>query len=65
MALFAVVTGASALLLGISLALAGITHFPVMTTWLAAMTVSVGGGVAVAALSLLIGNDHLRGLELG
>ena len=65
MALFAIITGASALLLAISLALAGVTHFPLITTWLAAVTVSVGGGVAVAALGLLIGNEHLRGLELG
>jgi len=65
MALFAIITGASALLLAISLALAGATHFPLITTWLAAVTISVGGGVAVAALGLLVGNDHLRGLELG
>jgi hypothetical protein len=65
MALFAVITGGSALLLAISLALAGATGFPVFTTWLAAMTVSVGGAVAVAVLGLLIGNERLRGLELG
>jgi len=65
MALFAIITGASALLLAISLALAGVTHFPLITTWLAALTVSGGGGVAVAALGLLVGNEHLRGLEFG
>ena len=65
MALFGIITGASALLLVISLALAGVTHFPLITTWLAAVTISVGGGIAVAALSLLVGNQHLRGLELG
>jgi hypothetical protein len=65
MALFGLITGASALLLAISLALAAATHFPLITTWLAAVTVSVGGGIAVAALGLLIGNEHLRGLELG
>ena len=65
MGLFFIVTGASALLLGISLALAGATGFPTFTTWLAAITISVGGGVAVAALGLLIGNERLRGLELG
>ena len=65
MGLFALITGASALLLAISLALAGATHFPLVTTWLAAVTVSVGGAVAVAALGLLIGNERLRGLELG
>src|SRR6202011_112373 len=46
MGLFFIVTGASALLLGISLALAGATGFPTFTTWLAAITISVGGGVA-------------------
>lgn len=65
MALFAMITGISALLLGISLALAGATGFPVFTTWLAAMTISVGGALALAALGLLIGNQRLRGLELG
>jgi hypothetical protein len=65
MALFALITGISALLLGISLALSGATGFPVFTTWLAAMTISVGGALAVAALGLLIGNQRLRGLELG
>ena len=63
MVLFAAITGGSALLLVISLALAGVTGFPVFTTWLAAMTVSVGGAVAVAALGVLFGNEHLRGLE--
>jgi Putative ATP-binding cassette len=63
--LFSLITGISALLLGISLALAGATGFPVATTWLAAMTISVGGGVAVAALSLLIGNQRLEALEVG
>jgi hypothetical protein len=65
MGLFAVITGGSALLLVISLALAGATGFPVFTTWLAAMTISVGGAVAVAALGVLFGNEHLRGLEVG
>src|SRR6202011_3984370 len=65
MGLFFIVTGASALLLGISLALASATGFPTFTTWLAAITVSVGGGVAIAALGLLIGNERLRGLEVG
>jgi hypothetical protein len=65
MGLFGVITGGSALLLVISLALADVTKFPVFTTWLAAMTVSVGGAVAVAALGVLFGNEHLRGLEVG
>jgi Putative ATP-binding cassette len=65
MMVFGIITGGSALLLGISLALASVTHFPVFTTWLAGLTVAVGGGIALAALALLAGNDHLRGLELG
>jgi ABC-2 type transport system permease protein len=65
MGLFSLITGVTGLLLGISLALAGATGFPVFTTWMAAMTVSVGGAVAVAALGLLLGNERLRGLELG
>jgi Putative ATP-binding cassette len=65
MGLFSIVSGASALLLGISIALAAVTRFPLFTTWLAAMTISVGGAVAVAALSILFGNQRLRGLEVG
>jgi len=65
LALFGIVTGASALVLGISLALASATGFPEFTTWLAAVTVSVGGAIAVAALGVLAGNERLRGLELG
>ena len=65
MGLFAMVTGGSALLLAISLALASATRFPIFSTWVAAMTVSVGGAIAVAALGVLIGNARLRGLELG
>ena len=65
MGLFAMVTGGSALLLVISLALASATRFPIFSTWVAAMTVSVGGAIAVAALGVLIGNARLRGLELG
>jgi hypothetical protein len=63
--LFAVITGGSALLLAISLALAAATRFPVLSTWLAAMTISVGGALVVAVLGVLIGNERLRGLELG
>jgi ABC-2 type transport system permease protein len=65
MGFFALITGGSALLLAISLALAGATGYPVLGTWLAAMTVSIGGAVAVAVLGVLIGNERLRGLELG
>ena len=65
MGLFSVASGGSALLLVISIALAAVTRFPLFTTWLAAMTVSVGGVVAIAALSILFGNQRLRGLEVG
>lgn len=64
-ALFGMITGGSALLLAISLALASATGFSMFTTWLAAMTLAVGGAIAVAVLGLLIGNERLRGLELG
>jgi hypothetical protein len=64
-AFFGVITGGSALLLAISLALASATGFSTFTTWLAAMTLAVGGAVAVAVLGVLIGNERLRGLELG
>jgi hypothetical protein len=65
MGLFSMVSGVSALLLGISIALAAVTRFPLFTTWLAAMTISVGGAVAVAALGILFGNQRLRALEVG
>jgi hypothetical protein len=65
MGLFSMVSSVSALLLVISIALAAVTRFPLFTTWLAAMTLSVGGAVAVAALSILFGNQRLRGLEVG
>jgi hypothetical protein len=64
MGLFSAISGVSALLLVISLALAGATGFPLFTTWLAAMTVSIGGAVAVAALGVLFGNQRLRELEV-
>jgi hypothetical protein len=65
MGLFSIVSGISALLLAISIALAAVTRFPLFTTWLAAMTISVGGAIAVAALGILFGNQRLRGLEVG
>jgi len=65
MGLFAIVSTASALLLVISIALAAVTRFPLFTTWLAAMTIAVGGAVAIAALGILFGNERLRGLEVG
>jgi hypothetical protein len=65
MGLFSIISGVSALLLVISIALAAVTRFPLFTTWLAALTISVGGAVAVAALSILFGNQRLRGLEVG
>ena len=65
MLLFGVITVAAIVVFGIALALASATGFPLFTTWLAAIVVSVGGGIAVAALGLLIGNERLRALELG
>jgi uncharacterized membrane protein YadS len=65
MGLFSIISAVSALLLVISIALAAVTRFPLFTTWLAALTISVGGAVAVAALSILFGNQRLRGLEVG
>ena len=65
MGLFSIISIASALLLVISMALAAVTRFPLFTTWLAAMTIAVGGAIAVAALGILFGNQHLRGLEVG
>jgi hypothetical protein len=63
--LFAVITGGSAILLAISLALASATRIPLFSSWLAAMTIAIGGAIAVAVLGLLIGNERLRSLELG
>jgi hypothetical protein len=63
--LFALITGGSAILLAISLALASATRFPLFSTWLAAMTIAIGGAIVVAVLGLLIGNERLRSLELG
>ncbi|MEA2635597.1 MAG: type transport system permease protein [Chloroflexota bacterium] len=65
MGLFSIISGVSALLLVISIALAAVTRFPLVTTWLAAMTIAVGGVIAIAALGILFGNQHLRGLEVG
>ncbi|HEY9289097.1 MAG TPA: hypothetical protein VIT43_13855 [Candidatus Dormibacteraeota bacterium] len=62
---FGIVSIGTAALFGISLAIASITRFPVVTTWLGAMLIAVGATAAAAALSLLIGNARLRGLELG
>jgi putative ABC exporter len=61
---FAVISIASALLLVLALAVAGATRFPLFTTWLAALTISVGGAAALAALGVLVGNQRLRALEL-
>jgi hypothetical protein len=65
MFLFALVGGATALVLVISLALASATRYPLFLTWLSALTISAGGAVAVAALGLLVGNERLLGLEVG
>jgi putative ABC exporter len=63
MFLFAVISVVSALLLVLALAVAGATRFPLFTTWLAALTISIGGAAALAALGVLIGNQRLRALE--
>jgi hypothetical protein len=65
MFVFGVVSAASALLVVIALAVASATHFPQFTTWLAALTVCVGGSGALAALGVLIGTERLRALEIG
>jgi hypothetical protein len=65
MALFLLVSVGIAVVLAVSLALASFTGLPVVTTWLAGMLVAIGGTLAAAALALLIGNQRLRGLELG
>ncbi len=65
MAIFGIITIGTGVLFGIALALASAIGLPVVTTWLAAMLIAVGGTVAVAAISLLVGNQRLRGLELG
>jgi hypothetical protein len=65
MLIFFLVSVGTAILFGISLALAGLSGFPVLTTFLAAMLVAIGGTLAAAALGLLLGNERLRGLELG
>jgi hypothetical protein len=65
MALFGGLTAVTGVLAGIAVALAGATGLPLFTTWLAAMLIAIGATVAVAALSLLFGNERLRGLELG
>jgi hypothetical protein len=40
-------------------------RFPLFSTWLAAISIAVGAMAAIAALGLLLGNERLRGLELG
>jgi hypothetical protein len=65
MAVFAILTLGSIVLFAISVALSSATGFPLLTTTLAAMLIAVGGTVSVAALSLLVGNQRLRSLELG
>lgn len=62
---FGIVTVGTGALFGISLAVASVARFPVFTTWIGAMLIAIGGTAAAAALSLLIGNVRLRGLELG
>ena len=65
MAVFGLVTGVTVVLLGISLALASATGVPLPTALLAAMLLALGGTIALAALSLLLGDQRLRALDLG
>lgn len=65
LALFAVITVVAIVLFAIALALSSAAGFPLFTTWLAAIVIAAGGGIAAAALGLLIGNERLRALELG
>jgi hypothetical protein len=65
MAVFAILTIGSIVLFGIAVALSNATGFPLLTSSLAAMLMAIGGTVATAALSLLLGNQRLRSLELG
>jgi hypothetical protein len=65
MALFAGVSLGVLLLFGISLAFSSALRFPLFSTWLAAISIAVGATASVAALGLLVGNERLRGLELG
>ncbi|HYY46444.1 MAG TPA: hypothetical protein VE951_05250, partial [Candidatus Angelobacter sp.] len=63
--LFAVITVVAIILFAIALALSSAAGLPLFTTWLSAVVIAVGGGIAAAALGLLIGNERLRALELG
>jgi hypothetical protein len=65
MALFAGISLGVLLLFGISLAFSSALRFPLFSTWLAAISIAVGATAAIGALGLLIGNERLRGLELG
>ena len=63
--LFAVITVVAIILFAIALALSSAAGLPLFTTWLSAVVIAAGGGIAAAALGLLIGNERLRALELG
>ena len=63
--LFGLITVVGIIVFGIAIALASATGFPLFSTWLAAIAISTGGGIAAAAIGLLIGNERLANLELG
>src|SRR2546423_2816451 len=65
MAAFAAITIGNVVVFGISLALSSALAFPLFSTWLAAMSIAIGGTAAIAALGLLAGGQRLRSLELG
>ena len=65
LAAFSAVTVGTLVVFGISLALSSATGFPLFSSWLAAMSIGIGGTAAVAALGLLAGRQRLRNLELG
>jgi len=65
MFVFAIVTIAIVLIVVIGLALASAIHLPPFTTWLAALSVCLGGAAALAALGVLSGTARLQSLELG
>ena len=65
MAAFAAITIGNVVVFGISLALSSALGFPLFSTWLAAMSIAIGGTAAIAALGLLAGGQRLRSLELG
>ena len=65
MAIFGLVSVATVLLFGVSLAVATSFRLPIFSAWVGAMALAIAGTMALAALGLLAGNQRLKGLELG